>query len=253
VTNNSVHDAVLLGRGYGQAISLIADGFVVSDNTVFNNVTEGIDMWLGAKHGEVSRNTVYGNGAAGIYVDGSSYVRVAGNRVYGNARGIGVASEDVNYATHDVWVYNNVAYDNAGAGVFVWDSSSNPGYHGSQNVVLANNTLVNNQIGVYLAGDANTATILNNLGYNNKSNIYDSSTGSSYSFSANLWVKSPSVFVSPATGDFRLTTSSPAIDAGVSIPSFSDDLGNVYTVLVDLLGASRTVNGRTDVGAYEYQ
>src|SRR5439155_26379035 len=86
--NNDVSQAVLMGQGYGQAISLIADGFTVSGNNVHDNVMEGIDIWLGSKHGEVVGNTVYGNQSTGIYVDGASDIRIYDNTVYGNPKGI---------------------------------------------------------------------------------------------------------------------------------------------------------------------
>jgi parallel beta-helix repeat protein len=253
IENNSVDHAVLKGAGYGQAISLIADGFAVLNNTVHDNLTEGIDIWLGARHGEVAGNTVYDNVAAGIYVDGASYVRIDGNQAYGNASGIGVSSENVNYSTHDIWVYNNVIHDNSNSGIFIWDSTTNPGYAGSQNVLIINNTLVNNKTSIYLAGDSNTAEIMNNLSYTTGYNVFNSATHSTFLIHNNVWLTSLVGFVSASTGDYQLTASSPAIGQGAPIPSFSDDLGDTYLIAADFLGNNRVVNGRVDAGAYEFQ
>jgi PKD repeat protein len=54
-------------------------------------------------------------------------------------------------------------------------------------------------------------------------------------------------FVSPLTGDYRLAPGSPLIDAGTPSPL---GLGELAT---DLAGDPRIVNGRRDVGPYEYQ
>ncbi|HLM56406.1 MAG TPA: right-handed parallel beta-helix repeat-containing protein, partial [Pyrinomonadaceae bacterium] len=248
---NVVWRAALAGRA--QAVSLIADGFLVSGNTVRDNATEGIDIWLGAKHGEVSGNTVHGNKAPGIYVDGASFVRIHSNRVFNNSKGVGVSSEDVNYPTHDVWVYNNVVYDNTGAGVFVWDDGSSPGFKGSQNVLIAHNTLVGNSPSVYLSGDSNSAQIMNNLGQTSGATIYSSATNSAFNTHNNVWLRSLTGFADAANKDFRLTAASPALDRGSAVPYFYDDLGNAFTISTDFGGLSRPSGAAPDAGAYEYR
>jgi parallel beta-helix repeat protein len=254
---NTVYHAALKGPGYGQAISLIADGFLVSGNTVRDNTTEGIDIWLGSKHGEVADNAVYNNRRCGIFVDGDSYVRIDRNKVYNNTRdGIGISSEDPRYSTHDIWVYNNVVYDNQLTGIDIWDDPNNPGFHGSQNVLIANNTLVNKRTNIYLAGDRNTADIMNNLCYINDplgKNLYSVATNSTFSIHNEVLLSNLNGFVSATAKDFRLTSSSPAIDKGSALPILVDDLGNTYAITTDFLGLSRTVNGHLDAGAYEYQ
>lgn len=52
------------------------------------------------------------------------------------------------------------------------------------------------------------------------------------------------LFVSPEQGDFRLREGSPCIDTGTNAPWMDDAL--------DLGGAPRILNGRVDMGAYEY-
>ena len=250
---NIVQNAVLMGLGYGQAISLIADGFLVSGNTVTNNITEGIDIWLGSTHGEVSNNMVYNNQRAGIYVDGSSYIRVDRNQVYNGIRGgIAVSSECTHYTCHDIWVYNNVLYDNRVTGILI----SDPNNHGTQNILIANNTLVNNTTNIYLRGDRITADIMNNLCYVNDplgKNLYSVATNSTVSIHNEVLLSNLNGFVSATAKDFRLTSSSPAIDKGSALPILVDDLGNTYVITTDFLGLSRTVNGHIDAGAYEYQ
>jgi hypothetical protein len=253
IENNMVTQAVLMGRVYGQAISVIADGFLVEGNTVWNNNNIGIDIWLGAVHGEVTGNTTYGNAQAGIYTDGASYVRVDGNLVYSNAKGIGVSSEDPHYAAHDVWVYNNVVHDNQGAGIFIWDSPTHPGYPGVQNVIITNNTVIDNQTSFYFAGSNDTALVMNNLDYTTGTSYFSVATNSTLTFQSNITLSDLSGFVSPSTYNFQLNSTSPAINQGSPLPTFSDDLGNTFSITVDYLGNPRVVGGAPDVGAYEYQ
>ncbi len=250
---NTVSEAVLKGQGYGQAISLIADGFIVSGNTVRDNLTEGIDIWLGSKHGEVVGNTVYQNKSTGIYVDGASYVRIHRNQVYRNRAGIGVSSENANYETHDVWVFNNVAYDNADSGCFIWDERSRRGYKGSQNVLIAHNTLVGNRYAIYLAGEKNSGEIVNNLASSTGEPVLDSAIQSAVKIHDNVWLKGAEGFASVSAGDFRLTRASPAIDKGVALPSLRDDAGTAFNIETDFSGHRRIVASRPDAGAYEYR
>jgi PKD domain len=55
------------------------------------------------------------------------------------------------------------------------------------------------------------------------------------------------VFVDPAHSDFRLAASSPLIDAGDPAAPAADEPAT------DFAGRQRVVNGRTDIGAFEYQ
>jgi parallel beta-helix repeat protein len=251
--NNIVRESVIKGQGYGQAISLIADGFTVSGNTVRDNQTEGIDIWLGAKRGEVVGNTVYNNRSTGIYVDGASYVRISGNRVYRNRAGIGVSSENANYETHDIWVFNNVAYDNAVSGCYIWDERSRRGFKGSQNVLIAHNTLIGNRQAIYLAGEKNSGEIMNNLGYSTESKILDNTTDSSLKIHDNVWLTGVEGFVSPSARDFRLTANSPAINRGGLLTAFEDGAGGRFSIDTDFGGQSRVSGVRPDAGAYEYR
>ena len=140
IIDNEIERTALGGNS--QALSLIADGFRISGNRVHDNQAEGIDIWLGARRGEVTGNTVFRNAAVGIYVDGAAYVSISGNRVYANKSGIGVSSEDVRYDTHDIAVFNNLVWDNTRNAVFVWDDDRRPGLRGSQKVLIAHNTLI---------------------------------------------------------------------------------------------------------------
>lgn len=253
VRNNTVREAVT--SRLGQGISLAADGFVVAGNDVAGVRDIGIDIWTGARHGEVYGNSVHdnpGDGPSdiGIYVDGASYVRIYGNRVYRNGKGIFVTSEDESYDTHHIWVYNNVVHDNRGAAMGIWDDT--PRHAGAQDVLFAHNTLVNNQVSFYLRFHGNTAEIANNLGYSTGEPVRNWSTASTYSFHGNVWLSSLVGFVAPDKGDFRLTSRSPAIGKGSQLRAFEDDLGQVFRILTDFAGNQRASGTPVDPGAYGY-
>lgn len=250
ISGNLIERAVM--GGSGQAISLIADGFVVSGNTVRNSRKEGIDIWLGARRGEVTGNTVYANGAAGIFVDGAAHVRIQRNIVYRNRAGIGISSEDPRYETHDIAVFNNVLYDNRESGFFLWDNPRRPGHYGVQNVLIAHNTSVGSRHVVYLTGKRNTVRILNNLGYSAGGSIQDEAAKSAVLVQGNVWLGKVDGFVAAGQHDFRLAGNSPAIDRGVVIPPVSDDRGTTFAISEDFGGKQRVVGSLPDAGAFEY-
>ncbi len=257
IRGNLVTRSVQRGLGYGQAISLIADGFKVEGNTVRNNHTEGIDIWLGARNGVVAYNNVHHNMRTGIYIDGASNVNVWGNRVYANGvwtdgttpgvshgHGIGVASENVNYPTRDIYVLNNLSYLNRKVGIFVWDDSSRAGHRGSQNVLIAYNTVVDNaQIPFYLVdGVGNTGEVVDNLFQGSSPRSGDMEVH------ANVRLSDLTSFVNAPAGDFRLRSSSPAI--GRAVPFRSWAFGAI-AVATDFSGLGRVAP--LDAGAFEYR
>jgi hypothetical protein len=241
--NNNVHHCTLLGNGSGQAISLIADGFSVRGNDVHDNQDIGIDIWLGAKHGEVVDNSCHGNTlSSGIYVDGVDTVKIARNKVYGNKTGIGISSEDVHYQTQHVWSYNNLVYDNAQSGCFIWDNTASPGYAGCQDVQFVHNTVAANQTAFYFAGASNTAQVFNNLVVGNAT--YSEATGSTIGIHDNVTMATATGFANYAGRDLRLVVGSPAVNKGVATPAFAD--GTLVTT--DYAGVTRVA---PDAGAYE--
>ena len=248
--NNVIERASLDGNS--QALSLIADGFLVTGNTVHSSMREGIDIWLGSRRGEVVGNTVYGNRATGIYVDGAAYVKIHRNVVFGNGSGIGVSSEDKDYTTHHIWVYNNIAYDNTNAGCFLWDDKWRPGYKGVQSVLIAYNTIARNKFAISVAGENNSARIYNNLGFSKESNVDDEGVNSSVSFRGNVWLTAASGFVAADRHDFRLTKQSSAIDKGIALSSVSDGAGGTFLIDSDFEGLGRIDGRNPDAGAFEY-
>lgn len=240
----------LIERG-SRPLSLIADGFLVSGNTVRDSMREGIDIWLGSRRGEVVGNTVYGNKATGIYVDGADYVKIHRNVVYRNGSGIGVTSEDKDYKTRNIWVFDNVAYDNTDAGCYLWDDKWRPGYKGVQNVLIAYNTIIGNKYAISIAGESHSGSIFNNLGYATKMSVDDHAVHSSLKLKGNVWLPSITGFASAERHDFRLTEHSPAIDKGVALPPLRDSDG-AFSIGKDFQGLDRVSGNKPDAGAFEY-
>jgi hypothetical protein len=247
IKGNDIHDVSLSGDG--QVISLIADGFVVSGNKIHDNKKEGIDIWLGAKHGEVVDNELYRN-SVGIFVDGASDLRVHRNRAYANVKaGIGISSEDTRYHAERIWVYNNVVYDHtSGNGLFIWDPATGP-----TDVLIAHNTFVNNLNTLYFNTEESGVMAMNNLGYSIGKAVIDASNQSSIDRWDNIWLTGVTGFVDAAGKDFRLKSSSTAIDKVKPAPPFSDDQGHAYSITTDAAGLNRNSGDGTDAGAFEYQ
>ncbi|MBO9542514.1 hypothetical protein J7643_18145, partial [bacterium] len=151
--------------------------------------------------------------------------------------------------TDRIWVYNNVSYDHTnGNGIFIWDPDNGP-----TNVLFAHNTLINNKNSFYFEGAAITAELMNNLGYSTGTSVANSSTKSTINNHDNLWLTGVTGFVAPSSKDFRLTSSSTAINKAKTPPTFSDDLGNTYRITTDFANLNRTSGSAPDMGAYEYQ
>ncbi|MBM3271280.1 MAG: right-handed parallel beta-helix repeat-containing protein [Candidatus Sericytochromatia bacterium] len=244
---NRIHDAVLAGNGYGQAISLIADEFEIAGNELYANRDIAIDVWLGARHGAVRDNHIHDNaGQTAIYVDGAEFVRIHGNRIHHNKHGIGVSSEDGRYATRHVWIHDNLVYDNAGHACFIWDRDV-----GAQDVLFAHNTLVRNGLAFRFAGRDNTARVISNLAAASGAPPESAGSGTAATFAGNVWLAAPVGFEDAERGDFRLTASSPAIDRGAPVTHPADDLGRRIDLSRDHAGRDRTADGRPDAGALE--
>jgi hypothetical protein len=132
---------VMNNKGYG--IYLFGSNHMVKDCTVSDNVNTGIRVDTGV----VSGNTVYGNGATGIYAE--TGVSVIGNSVYLN-------SQDGIFAGNGCAVVNNAAYGNGGSGMLV-----------SFGTTLKNNgSYYNGNYGFYLGGHN---LVDGNATYNNTS------------------------------------------------------------------------------------
>jgi len=163
VDGNIIHDCK---TGYGENLTVngYVDGFIVSNNTVYNGQNIGIDAAGGyaangtpalnyARNGTITGNTLYniessrgqlgGHGAIGIYLDGSRNITVERNKVYSTDRGIGAVSETTGFPTDSAIVRNNFVYNCWCAGIYL-GGYLNYTTGGTTNSYVVNNTLYNN-------------------------------------------------------------------------------------------------------------
>ena len=159
IENNKIELAC--NGGWNECITL-ANGvnrFQILNNEIFNggdptNGGEGIDVKEGCWDGMIAGNVIHGLTRRGIYLDGGGHmdwytppvhnVHVAYNRVYSNPNSQGMAimtegSADV----HDIFIYNNLFYDNGEDGIMFYDHPNGEG--DIYDITVVNNTCYGNQ------------------------------------------------------------------------------------------------------------
>jgi hypothetical protein len=163
-------------------------------------------------------NTMVTSGVGGIILQGSSgniitNTQIYNNLVYNNGSAVGAGEArgiQINQYTNGTKVWNNTSYGNKSVGIQV----------GPNGTALTN------------------TVVQNNISYNNTYANY-SDDGENTSADHNL-TSNPS-FVNAAAFNFELRTSSPAIDAGVTLSQ----------VPTDFKDTPRPQGGAYDIGAYE--
>jgi hypothetical protein len=212
---------------YDVSSDTVIDGNIFHDNGGFAvHAYDGTTTDPAAHQRMIIRNNImYGNGCRtggpdgqghsyptiimGMMTDGQIY----NNIIYGNWSGITVDPD-----TNGVKVYNNTIYNN--------NLRSGCAFQDPPTCV---------DVGIY--SDRN-ADIRNNICYQTGS----INNGGSGTIQSNNLIDSNPNFVNPSSGDFHLQSSSPARDAGVSLPE----------VPCDHDGNARPSGSAYDIGAYEY-
>jgi hypothetical protein len=235
---------------------------VIRDNTSFGNADGGIQInadgsegGIGITYGAlIEDNIIYNNdavGGSGINLDGVQNSRIQNNLLYNNhASGISLFQEDgaapssnnlvvnntIVMASNARWalniqdastgntVYNNILYDaNPSHGAIDISSDSLPGFTSDYNATD----------GRFTTSDGDTVLTLAQ---------WRTSTGQD----AHSFVSTPgALFVNASTNDYRLSSTSPAIDAGTALAAPNDPPA------ADIVGTSRPQGSRYDIGAYE--
>ncbi len=278
VLNNNVHDNNNIGFdfiGYEGECSgcgendRVRNG-IVRGNTATNNSSTS-NPWYG---GEGS--------AAGFYVDGGRYLVFDRNVSSGNDLGFEFASEHAGKATEDIVVMNNFVYNNREVGIGLGGYASNLGE--SRRIHVYNNSFYKNLgwgtevvfqykvknsnfAGNIFFGEASAGESYANYGSGHTGNtwgknIWWGTSTTSTGLPGTKVIANP-LFVAPATGNLRLQSTSPAINAGVvaaNITTWTSTIWDVYfptqgnippNGLLDINGESR-VEGVIDLGADEY-
>jgi hypothetical protein len=241
-----------------------------SGSRVVNPTAAGIwlDTFVNTSYANgavVTKNNVYDNQTAGIFIENGSYSTVAYNLVYNNTSGsdtYGIRVSDWHNISPTNYnrVYNNVIYGNEIGGIDVSGSQGSEanrciGNEVKNNIIVGNATAPNpNQLVAEFGGE-NDGTMgsgnvyLNNAlgpeqshfirwGNTTNKNTY-AAWYAAYPAANGHTVKGDPLFVSTSIPDFHLQPTSPAINAGVNVGLTTDYAGN-------------PVHNPPSIGAYEY-
>jgi hypothetical protein len=254
VFNNRIHDIDPCSLG-GAGINFGSDSpngtnYLSSDNEAFGNLIDNM--------GSYNLNPTPTNPAFGLAH--GIYAPEARLKVYNNiiSRVVGWGIQLNHYATNDV-VANNIVMLAADGGII--NGSRDAGCskllpNGNAGSVINNNILFRNRVGIAAQNDKDPVTgqMCTVTGASYADNLFFGSTVANFGSPLGYPVEAIPVrtivadpqFVNytgnALTGDYRLKSTSPAIDSGTlaSAPS------------VDVLGAPRPQGGGVDVGAFEY-
>jgi hypothetical protein len=249
-----------------------ANNLVLRRNRIHHNHNQGILGW--GYQVTIDQNTVNHNGRFtecastpsvcnkdhGLYISGT-YFTITNNIVYDNlAHGIQVAGYPYDPASHTSPAYaggsnwtianNTIAYQNYGVGIIFWQP-------GATNDRIENNIFYQNAR-LYTGGAQGVAfyncgrghIVRNNHMYatapGSVDGIADTAGGASYTASDNLInVSNPNMLNAPGTlpasPNFSLQSTSPAIDKGL----------HQSIIKVDYAGSARPQGSAFDIGAYE--
>ncbi|MBI3785776.1 MAG: right-handed parallel beta-helix repeat-containing protein [Deltaproteobacteria bacterium] len=270
VTNNFVHDVNNIGIDFiGGERDIQPDTTKVARN----GVCRGNRVYRARSN--------YGGGFAGaIYVDGGRDIVIERNVTAESDLGLEVGAENAGVDAQSIVVRDNILHHNDKAGLVFGGYAGNVGR--VNNCSFLNNTLFDNDtlgegFGELWVQFAANNVVRNNLFVSAQSVVLRSEDGNvNNRLDYNLWRSSAGMptfvwknieynglaafeagsgqdghglssdpqFVSPATANFHLRSTSPAVNAGD--PAFTPGLGET-----DFDGASRLVGGRVDVGADE--
>lgn len=249
--------------------------FEVANCEIYANKEEGVDAKYGATNGVIHHNRIYGNNGPNIYIDAANHIQIYSNNVYGASHTktgimLGVETHEKRYDTHDVQIYNNLVYDNAGGIAFWldWPARFYGEFYNVQimhNFIHANNK--NNWGGIYIqnGGQSNYGNgliIRNNIFWQNTvaagaQTIRDEAgVMSKFNIDHNLFkIGEPSETFGAAAvtvpevkcvdllnHDYHLRSDSPARDAGSSLGAPPKDFE----------GKPRPFGAGYDIGPYEF-
>jgi parallel beta-helix repeat protein len=213
---------------------------IINMNIHHNGDHEGLDhgiYWYRGSDGLIENSQIHDNATYGLHIyDGTGTYRasrniIRNNKFYNQGTGILIAS----YGS-DNQVYNNIVINNK-RGIEL--------SYGTIGTKVYNNSIFNNyQTGIAVDGTVRNSILKNNILYQNGSatgtGIDDSGIGMGTVKTNNL--SNDPKFVSPAADDFRLQSTSPAIDTGVVLSE----------IATDFVGRSRPQGVTYDIGAFEY-
>ena len=276
VTNNQVSGFFQCIYGYGG----LREAGLIEGNTVSNARDDGIVARYGDYNGTIIRNNkiTYSRddgidlfGGIDLVIEKNNISKLpSGSIVAGNgikAGGGGVKSENITVRyniVHDlthsssklkagittnggdnIKVYGNLVHNVDGEAMVVPS--------GSNNIDIYNNTFASRKTHALYIGSSKGTRLRNNIFWGKKGNLNINASVSSqnnllidgvredkYKSNNDVNSSAAAVFANYSSGDYRLRSSSPAINRGTSISGFSRGLKGV------------SVSGAIDIGAYQY-
>ena len=218
----------------------------IYNNRIENAGWDGIQVAQASTNCEVFNNKVYNYGTAnmssqqaGILVGGNATGRVYKNWVQkGTGSGVQV------FGTGTITVYDNMIIDAGEDAIFCDDRSSSP-----MTARFVNNTIVNPQRnGIAMYSDESNGNVAeNNIIVNSNgvgTYVLKLNGNVKLSESNNYQVTSLSSVKFAAGDEYKLTSGSPAVNAGTNTSSYGVNDG--------YYGTSRPSAGQYDIGACEY-
>jgi hypothetical protein len=239
ISGNHIHH---IGRVCSDSDQGFAGMYVHQANSVVieKNVIHDIGRFGPGENGCNPQTTYYQNHDHGIYIDGSVNVTVKNNIFYDITHGWGIQcySGSGTRSSNLTIANNTFAFPNP-----YRDGQIILAYPGVDNSTIQNNIFYDpTTAGVRIGTDAPVPTFSNvAVSYNIvRGGVINSGSASGVTFSSNQDNTDP-LLVNPAIPDFHLQAGSPAVNAGTTVSTVTDDMD----------GNSRPQGGAYDIGAYE--
>ncbi len=166
-------------NGSDAGITVGSDNNIIKNNTVLNNVFNGIDLEYLSENNTLISNTVSNNGFSGIALEYSSDNNTLSDNTVSNNSASGIF---LDYLSNDNILGNNTASNNS-VGIILYSNNTLIGNTASDNsgigiyLLFSNNTLSDNTVsnniasGIFLDSQSDNNMLSNNIVSNNSDGI----------------------------------------------------------------------------------
>ncbi|MDD5673578.1 MAG: right-handed parallel beta-helix repeat-containing protein [Chitinivibrionales bacterium] len=248
-TSYNIVDGFIIRNCANYGIGVFNDGAIAVAynrfvrNEIYNATGSGVYESEPSNNNYFGQNYVHDNGSNagydhGFYVEGSNDT-IVNNIITHNLFGAGIQLAAYANISNYTICQNTIA-NNATNGIVVWSDSA---VFSFSNIIIANNIVYGNKRGIAGCSPVGAITLNNNISYNNSSTNYttDYCGGGTAVWTNYNLIQADPKFVNAAS-DFHLQSGSPAIGAGIILPSVTQDFHE----------NPRSPEAGYDIGAYEY-